>query len=174
MVTSTITTGTAKPSPTQSGIASNCNAFEQASSGDYCEKFAETYSISEDTLYKLNPVLGVNGTNCSTEMWSGYYYCVGVPAIAVTTTTTTTVVVVTVTPGSKTTSAVPSPTQTGITTKCDRFKQAVTGDYCFIFAENNNISTTNLYAWNTVLGAGGANCGTEFWNGYWYCTGITS
>jgi hypothetical protein len=34
---------------------------------------------------------------------------------------------------------------------------------CESFAQRVGITTTQLYAWNTMLGAGGANCGTQLW-----------
>ena len=63
----------------------------------------------------------------------------------------------------------PSPTQTGITSKCTKYVEAQSGDFCFKFAQDNNITTDQLYAWNTVLGAGGSNCDTQFFLGYYYC-----
>lgn len=30
-----------------------------------------------------------------------------------------------------------------------------------------------LYAWNTVLGTSGENCGSSFWAREWYCVGIS-
>jgi len=38
---------------------------------------------------------------------------------------------------------------------------AESGSYCSLFASNNNITTTELYNWNTVLGDNGASCNTE-------------
>ena len=67
----------------------------------------------------------------------------------------------------------PSPTQpNSIPENCDVYVEAVSGDYCYIFAQNNNITTTQLYQWNTVLGSAGANCGTAFFAGYYYCVGV--
>ena len=70
-------------------------------------------------------------------------------------------------------SSAPSPTQTGITSKCTKYVEAQSGDYCFKFAQDNNITTDQLYAWNTVLGAGGSNCDTQFFLGYYYCVGAS-
>lgn len=80
---------------------------------------------------------------------------------------TTTPVSTTVT-GSSPASA-PSPTQTGITSKCTKYVEAQSGDFCVKFAQDNNITPDQLYAWNTVLGAGGSNCDTQFFLGYYYC-----
>ena len=68
----------ATPSPTQTGIAANCDAYAIANSGDYCSKFAQSYGISEANFYSWNSVLGVGGANCNTQFFLGYYYCIGV------------------------------------------------------------------------------------------------
>ncbi|KAF8847799.1 hypothetical protein BDZ45DRAFT_698908 [Acephala macrosclerotiorum] len=67
------------------------------------------------------------------------------------------------------TAEVPSPIQTGIVVGCTKFTKAVSGDLCYQFASDNNITTTEFYAWNTILGSDGSNCGTEFQAGYYYC-----
>ncbi|KUI67451.1 hypothetical protein VM1G_02901 [Cytospora mali] len=64
----------------------------------------------------------------------------------------------------------PSPTQTGIAAGCSAYAQADTpGQGCADFAAANGITPAQLYAWNTVLGPGGADCGTQFFLGYYYC-----
>jgi len=71
--------------------------------------------------------------------------------------------------------AVPSPTQANsIAMNCNRYSIAESGDYCWIFAQKHSITVEQLYAWNTVLGVGGSNCGTAFWLGYYYCTGVSA
>ncbi|MCJ1307825.1 hypothetical protein MMC25_001473 [Agyrium rufum] len=154
---------TAAPAPTQAGIAPNCNEYAQAVSGDSCSKFASDNNITPTNLYAWNSVLGAAGVNCNTELFSGYYYCIGVQ-IAPTTTIFA--------PPATSTVVVPSPTQTGIIPSCNLFAEAVSGDYCSIFAQENDITSDQLYTWNTVLGANGANCNTEFWAGYYYCVGV--
>lgn len=69
----------------------------------------------------------------------------------------------------------PSPTQTGIATGCSAYAQADTpGQGCADFAAANSITPAQLYAWNTVLGPGGADCGTQFFLGYYYCVSATT
>ncbi|EUC34225.1 carbohydrate-binding module family 50 protein [Bipolaris victoriae FI3] len=72
------TTGPAKPSETQAGIVGNCNKFVRAGDGDGCWKLANDAGIESALFYKWNPVVGANGENCGTQIWPGYYYCVGV------------------------------------------------------------------------------------------------
>jgi LysM repeat protein len=69
--------------------------------------------------------------------------------------------------------AAPVPTQVGIVSNCNQYAQAQSGDYCSKFASENNISPGDLYQWNTILGAGGANCTSMFWSGYYYCIGVS-
>ena len=157
---------TAAPAPTQAGIAANCNTYAKATSGDYCQNFAQNNSITADDLYTWNTVLGLGGSNCSTQFFANYFYCVGVSGGSTTTSmpspTTTSVIP----------SAVPSPTQSGISPYCNKYRETVSGDYCSKFAQDNNISAADLYAWNTALGNGGTNCNTQLFANYYYCVGI--
>lgn len=66
----------------------------------------------------------------------------------------------------------PGPTQTGITSNCNKYASAISGDGCEAFAARNSITTAELYAWNSVLGANGANCGTSLWADEYYCVGV--
>jgi len=155
------------PSPTQSGIVADCDLYAQATSGDYCSKFAADNSITTTELYLWNAVLGPDGANCNSDFYAGYYYCVGVGGSGSPTTTTPSG------PSSTLSVTVPSPTQSGIASNCNGYAQAQSGDYCYEFASNHGITTAELYEWNTVLGSNGANCGTAFFAGYYYCISIS-
>ncbi|ORY11047.1 hypothetical protein BCR34DRAFT_614845 [Clohesyomyces aquaticus] len=143
------------PGPTQSGIISSCNKYAKAPQGDNCNNFAKTNGITTDQLYAWNSVLGSGGANCQTQFWGDEYYCVGVkpPSTPVT---------------------APGPTQSGISSSCNKFAQAQSGDGCSVFAQRNNISPTQLYTWNPVLGSGGENCANSLWAQEWYCVGVGS
>lgn len=65
----------------------------------------------------------------------------------------------------------PSPTQKGISASCTKYGQAKKGDYCSTFAQEHDITPTQLYALNSALGDAGKNCNTAFWSGYYYCVG---
>lgn len=146
----TTSSPTSAPSPTQTGITSGCTKYVQAQSGDYCTKFAQANNITPDQLYAWNTVLGSGGSNCDGDFFLGYYYCVAA-----------------------TPPVVPSPTQAGIAANCDKYKIAQSGDYCSKFAQDNGVSTDDLYTWNPVLGSGGNNCDSQFFLGYYYCVGIS-
>ena len=116
-------------------------------------------------LTTWNPVLGYpEGQNCTTEFWEVYDYCVGVLSSSTSNTTNQ----------ASTTTNLPSPTQTGIIASCNKYAEAKSGDYCYQFAQDNNITTDDLYAWNTLLGPNGADCSTKFQAGYEYCVSHTS
>ncbi|KAK9772777.1 hypothetical protein AB5N19_03209 [Seiridium cardinale] len=143
------------PSPTQDGLASDCNNYAIAKAGDGCEAFAAQHSLSPAQLYAWNPALGLNGANCSTNLWASEYYCIGVrPATTAVT--------------------APGPTQSGVMAGCNKYAQAISGDSCDAFASRNSISNAQLYAWNAVLGSKGENCGTSLWAEEWYCVGIAA
>lgn len=101
------------------------------------------------------------------QLWAGYDYCVGVSGTSTSSSSTST-------ESSVSTSSLAYPTQSGITPACNIYAEAKTGDYCYIFAQNNNITTDELYSWNAILGPNGANCSTEFQAGYDYCVSIIS
>ncbi|KAH7321501.1 hypothetical protein BKA65DRAFT_568274 [Rhexocercosporidium sp. MPI-PUGE-AT-0058] len=61
------------------------------------------------------------------------------------------------------------PTQTGIVSNCNSYAMADLSIGCFDFATQNCINTTQLWAWNGVLGKNGENCQTLFWAKEYYC-----
>lgn len=60
------------PSPIQTGMASGCNVFYEAQSGDGCYDIAADYGISLDDFHAWNPAVG---DKCA-GLWPTYYYCV--------------------------------------------------------------------------------------------------
>lgn len=152
--------------PTQVGVAKDCNAFAFCGTNDTCYDMSQRFHITLEQFTSWNPVLGYpDGYNCTTQFWAGYDYCVGVPGNPTGSSSTST-------EPSVSTSILPYPTQSGITPVCSKYVEAKAGDYCFIFARNNNITSDELYNWNTILGPNGANCSTEFQAGYDYCVSI--
>lgn len=66
------------------------------------------------------------------------------------------------------------PTQTGIVSNCNAWAMADLGIGCFDFATQNCINTTQLWAWNGVLGSDGTGCQTSFWAQEYYCVNTYS
>lgn len=160
---------TVAPGPTQTGIVSSCNAYAMADNGIGCVDFAALNCIKTSQLFAWNVVLGPNGENCGSKFWAKEYYCI---AIAPTATPTTTSVATTTSSGGGV--VAPGPTQTGIIASCNKFAAAPDGMGCYDFATLNGITQAQLYAWNTVLGTNGANCGTAFWAKEYYCVGVST
>ncbi|KOS19721.1 hypothetical protein ESCO_001355 [Escovopsis weberi] len=62
------------PSPTQPGIADNCDKYHKVVSGDGCGAIEAQYGISNDQFSQWNPNID---SQCS-NLWVDYYVCVGV------------------------------------------------------------------------------------------------
>ncbi|KAH8899923.1 hypothetical protein GQ53DRAFT_790479 [Thozetella sp. PMI_491] len=155
--TSTTTTaGSSGPSPTQDGIAANCNNYYKADGSIFCYDIAAKYGISLDNFYAWNPAVG---TNCG-ALWSGYYYCVG-------TSGSTTVKPSSTASATATGSPKPSPTQDGLSATCNNYYLADGSIFCYDIAAKYGITLDNFYAWNPAVGT---NCGS-LWSGYYYCVG---
>ncbi|KAF2036026.1 hypothetical protein EK21DRAFT_83752 [Setomelanomma holmii] len=128
--------------------------------------------LSSEKLYEWNPILGPNGENCTTMFQFKVYYCVGVVIGGSSGSGPTTIP-----PSSPTISSAitaPGPTQTGITSSCNKYALPVSGQGCYDFATANSITPAQLYSWNAVLGSNGENCGNQFQAGEYYCVGVGS
>lgn len=104
-----------------------------------------------------------------------YQYCLWQPQPVYTASVVTTALVASSAQSTSTSAAavVPSPTQPGsISRNCDTYAEAASGDYCYAFAAEHNITAANLYAWNSVLGTDGAGGRTDFWADEYYCVDV--
>ncbi|ORY61421.1 uncharacterized protein BCR38DRAFT_487174 [Pseudomassariella vexata] len=159
--TTTITTtansvsGGSAPSPTQDGLVSNCNNYASATVGEGCYDFATSHNIEPTQLYAWNPVLGLNGIDCTTALWASEYYCIGTQKSTATTPITA-----------------PGPTQSGIVSNCNKYAAAIASDGCDVFAARNEITNAELYTWNPILGVNGENCLSSLWADEYYCVGV--
>lgn len=66
----------AAPGSTQPGIAADCQSYATAKAGDTCISFAAANNVALSQLYVLNPILGSNGSACSTQLWAEETYCI--------------------------------------------------------------------------------------------------
>ncbi|KAH8695446.1 hypothetical protein BGW36DRAFT_429323 [Talaromyces proteolyticus] len=147
----TTTTAPSGPSPTQSGIVSDCTKFYKAQSGDSCYSIATsfgTFSVSD--FESWNPAVG---SSCS-GLFAGYYYCVAVPG--------------TPTQPTSTAPSGPQPEQTGITSNCNKYYKVQSGDYCEKICQQYGISVSQFYSWNPAVGD---TC-QSLWVGYYVCVGV--
>ena len=148
----------------QVSTTKDCSGFAYADANHTCYSMTQNFHMTKFTLW--NQTLGrPDGYNCSTQFWDGYFYCGYVPgAIYITSGTS-----------SNPSSANPRllyPTRTKISPDCSKFAEAKAGDSCSMFAQNNDITTDELYDRNGILGRDGFNCPTEFQPGYNYRVSI--
>ncbi|HEY1645206.1 MAG TPA: LysM domain-containing protein, partial [Candidatus Saccharimonadales bacterium] len=132
--------GITTPTPIQSGMVSDCNAFHLVASGDLCQTIATDAGISLTDFYTWNPTVG---SGCS-SLWLGYYVCTGIvgdstttgspattpsPTVTLTISSSSTLsyVSTTTTSTSRTGVIPPGPTQTGITSACTEYYITVEG-----------------------------------------------
>jgi len=149
--------------PTHSGQPSNCVKWHTVVEGDSCASVADKYFITMSQFFAWNPAVS---TDCKTNFWKNQAYCVGTSgSISVSRSAPPT-------PTPTSGLIIPSPNQpNNAVSNCNKVAQALSGDYCALFAQRNGITTTQLYAWNRVLDNGNA-CGSSFWKDYWYCVGV--
>ncbi|KAL2116055.1 hypothetical protein VTJ04DRAFT_10310 [Mycothermus thermophilus] len=163
------------PSPTQTGLVSNCRDFYKVVQGDTCQKIVDKYkTFTLNDFYKWNPAVGTSCTNLQV----GVYVCVGIPSTptkpittsTARTTSTSTRKTSTSTRTTTTTSSAPSPTQPGIISTCNKYYKVKSGDTCdkIRAAHNNSFTLQQFYSWNSGVGNG---C-TTLWVGYYVCVGV--
>ncbi|TQV97459.1 LysM domain-containing protein [Cordyceps javanica] len=140
--TSTSTTEEPQHSPTQAGMASDCDDFYLVSHGDTCAAVESKYQISAADFLRWNPAVGAG------NLWLGYYVCVHVPGA---TTTTQEPAVTTTIPSNGITT--PQPTQPGMVDNCDRFVFIKTGENCGAAASAAGISLADFILWNPHAGS---------------------
>ncbi|OOQ86417.1 hypothetical protein PEBR_21486 [Penicillium brasilianum] len=66
--------GVTTPTPYETGMVDDCDAFHLVVSGDDCADIASDADITVDEFYTWNPTVGAS---CS-GLWLGYYVCVGI------------------------------------------------------------------------------------------------
>ncbi|KAK4153834.1 hypothetical protein C8A00DRAFT_33378 [Chaetomidium leptoderma] len=158
----TTTESSTGPSPTQDGIASDCQKYHLAVSGDTCLGIVSKYgTFSQSEFYKWNPAVG---TGC-TSLFLGYYYCI---AVTGTPTSPTTTVSTTTTQSAGNGIATPTPVMAGIPTNCNKFHLVKDTTTCAGIADYNKISLDDFFTWNPSIGKGCEN----LWLGYYMCAGI--
>ncbi|KAF2856399.1 carbohydrate-binding module family 50 protein [Plenodomus tracheiphilus IPT5] len=128
--------------PLREGDDVNCTKFGDVPEHFPCTDTLNFFQLSLAQFYKMNPAIGPDCSN----LWTNQAYCIASPNA-------------------------PAPSPSSSIANCKKVAQALEGDYCYLFAERNGITTTQLYAWNRVLENGDA-CGSSFWKDYWYCVGI--
>jgi LysM repeat protein len=141
LVTSTTTgNGITTPTPIQTSMVTDCDAFHSVTAGDGCSAIAASAGISLDDFYAWNPAVGDTCLGLDT----GYYVCIDIVGYTASTTATTS------TAGNGITT--PTPIQTSMVTDCDVFHSVTAGDGCSAIAASAGISLDDFYAWNPAVG----------------------
>ncbi|UKZ80304.1 hypothetical protein TrVFT333_008061 [Trichoderma virens FT-333] len=152
-------TGIITPTPTQSGMVSNCNKFYDVHSGDGCSAIASSQHVDLSSFYKWNPAVK---TDCS-GLQASVYVCIGVATTSASSTTstsaskpTTTSKLASTTSKPTTTSKstgiiTPTPTQSGMVKNCNKFYDVRAGDGCTVIASCQQIDLSSFYKWNPAV-----------------------
>ncbi|KAJ2981468.1 hypothetical protein NQ176_g2005 [Zarea fungicola] len=140
--TKTTTSSPGGPSPTQSGLAANCDKFHLVSSGDQCGIIESKYGISAAQFSSWNPAINARQwfplePLCS-NLIVGYYVCVNVPGATSTQPSN----------GIQT----PQPTQPGMVGNCNQFHHIFPGNTCDQITSYHHISQQDFAKWNPQVG----------------------
>ncbi|OBT68027.1 hypothetical protein VE03_01474 [Pseudogymnoascus sp. 23342-1-I1] len=149
--------------PTQTGIAANCNKFYDIVKGDDCETVAAAFKISRKQFLAWNPAVS---SDCATNFWVGYSYCVGTGKLGVSSTKST----VSDAPRTTVHTKPDKPTQTGTICNCNKWYDVVEGDDCGKIATAFKIKVAHFLKMNPAISS---DCSTNFWVGNSYCVGTS-
>lgn len=136
--------------PRQDGLISTCNKYAKSNSDGTCQYFLGNQNITAAQLYAWNSVLGYHGENCATKFLGNEYYCIGVSGPL----------------------PAPGAVQAGVIDTCIKYAKSNADGSCQFFPSNQNITSSQLYAWNPVLGKNGENCSTKFLGNEYYCVAV--
>ncbi|OQD80022.1 hypothetical protein PENANT_c040G10752 [Penicillium antarcticum] len=131
------TTASANPSPTEDGVASNCDKWHYVEDGDGCFDLAKKYNITLIEFYDWNPAIGEGRKSLITE----YFVCVGVKGGTAPSSTTTQKPTST----SDGTTTSPSETLPGTIDTCKKYNKVLDGDGCYAVAAAHDITLKNAF-----------------------------
>lgn len=159
------TKGIQTPTPTQSEIVTNCDAFDFVGKGISCSDILSKNGITLEQLAAWNPSIN---DDCS-GLWSNVWVCVSIvghdPKSSTTLKpTTTTTSKTSPTNGIET----PSPTQPKMVENCNKFDFVEKGQNCDTVAKANGITPADIYKWNPSVNA---DCG-GLWANVWICVSV--
>lgn len=121
----TTSTASSPTAPTLSGQPSNCIKWYTVQSGDSCSSVENQFFITSAQFLAWNPAVP---SDCSTNFWAGYAYCVGTADTVMQTRSPTS-------SPTPTSSAVPVPTPNqpnNAVSNCNKYAQAQSDDYCSV------------------------------------------
>ncbi|EGD89384.2 hypothetical protein H112_03004 [Trichophyton rubrum D6] len=148
----TTTISSDAPSPTQPGLAKDCDKFHLVVSGDNCYSIQTKYGISTDQFKAWNPYINAECSN----LWADYYVCVHVPGATISTSMP------------MPTPSGPQPQMPGIVSNCRKFHLIQAGDNCYTINQAVGITLAQFRSWNKNVNADCSN----IWLGYYVCIGV--
>ncbi|KAL3954153.1 hypothetical protein ACCO45_012109 [Purpureocillium lilacinum] len=131
-------------SPTQPGIAKNCDKYHKIVSGDQCDAIESQNKITHEQFLKWNPAID---SNCS-NLLIDFYVCVHVPGAPVT--------------------GGPQPQMPNLDPKCKKYHKVGDGEGCYEINKNAGITLDQFRKWNPTVDARCSN----LWAGYYVCVGV--
>jgi LysM repeat protein len=127
------------PAATQPNTVANCLTWHVVSAGDTCFTIETAFGITHAEFLTWNP--DVN-TECTTNFWGTYAYCVAAP---------------------------PAPIQPGTATNCNAWHVVSAGETCEVVERAAGITHAQFLAWNPDVNEA---CTVNFWGTYAYCIGV--
>lgn len=148
--------GVSTPTPTQSGMVSNCAKFYHVKEDDSCYDIAIGHGISPSDFSAWNPAVK---DDCS-GLWPNVYVCVGL-------------IGGTTRPPTTTTSAgngisTPQPTQPSMVSNCNKFHKVLPDQICQEIANLYGISLADFTKWNPQAKS---DC-SGLWANTYACVGV--
>ncbi|CAG8890309.1 unnamed protein product [Penicillium egyptiacum] len=130
-------------SPTQSGIAKNCDKYHRVVANDQCDSIETSNSITHAQFREWNPAIDAKCSN----LLHDYYVCVHVPGAP--------------------TADGPTPQMPDIVSNCKRYHK-VNNEGCYDIEQSAGISHAQFRKWNPTVDASCSN----LWAGYYVCIGV--
>ncbi|ETS82828.1 hypothetical protein PFICI_04704 [Pestalotiopsis fici W106-1] len=156
----TTTTTSGPPGPTQTGVASDCDAWYVVQDNDSCSGIVEMYgNFTLDQFYSWNPAVG---SSCQ-YLGVGYAVCIGISDGSTSSTTGTTISATATT----TTSSAPSPIMPSTDPSCTSYYYVQNGDSCYDIEQEYDITADEFNKWNPYIGSDCAN----LWASEYICVG---
>ncbi|KAM7196838.1 LysM domain containing protein [Rhypophila sp. PSN 637] len=159
------TTRGVPPAPTLSGTIATCKRWHVVASGNTCDIIEAQYGITHRQFLTWNPAVS---SNCGTNFWVGYAYCVGLTAAPTTTSSSSRSSSSSKRSSTATpvTTGAPGPIMTDMPSNCNGWHLIGTGDNCDSVASRYGLTRAQFIAMNPSLSQ---DCSVGFWSGYAYC-----
>ncbi|KAK3988829.1 hypothetical protein QBC44DRAFT_342999 [Cladorrhinum sp. PSN332] len=151
-------------------IVPNCNKYHFVTPGTTCDSIVSLNGITLSQFRSWNPAVD----SACTNLWLGYYVCVGVTGTTFLSSTVTVLPTSTTGTGwnaTTTVTEVPIPTASpmpGVIGSCKKYHLVVAGDTCAYIAGANGITLAQFNSWNTFVDPACSN----LWLGYTVCVGV--